>query len=142
MKVDFAFICDYADAKGKINALGIGFDTIYAPKVPFRHPEFTFVLQLRAGVEDTVVKKIEVHLTDEDGKDIIPAMSKVIQIKRAAIGKESIARLALHFRNIQFERHGSYSINAVLDDKEIARIPLNASLPPKQLSETQPPSYN
>ena len=40
MQVDFAFICDYAEATNKINALGIGFDTIMAARVPTRHPHF------------------------------------------------------------------------------------------------------
>ena len=30
MTVDFAFVCDYAEVGGKINAMGIGFDTIFA----------------------------------------------------------------------------------------------------------------
>ena len=40
MQVDFAFICDYAEATNKINALGIGFDTIMAQKAPVKHPSF------------------------------------------------------------------------------------------------------
>ena len=45
MRVDFAFLCDHAEVSGKINALGIGFDTIYARKVPARHPYFFLVAQ-------------------------------------------------------------------------------------------------
>lgn len=142
MKVDFAFICDYADAMGKINALGIGFDTIFTPKVPFNHPMFTFVLQLRASVVESGAKRLEVHLIDEDGKGIIPVISKDIQVKRATLGAESVARVALHFRNVQFPRYGSYSVRAVLDGSEIVSIPLNVNLPPKPFSAAQPPSVN
>ena len=142
MKVDFAFICDYADARGKINALGIGFDTIYAPKVPVKHPIFSFVLQLRASLLDIGTKTIEVHLIDENGNDIIPAVNRTIQIRRPAIGTESIARVAMQFGNVKFPGYGSYSIRAVLDDNEIARVPLNVSLPIKQLPGSQPPSIN
>ena len=142
MKVDFAFICDYADARGKINALGIGFDTIYALKVPVKHPVFSFVLQLRASLEDAGTKKIEVHLIDEDGKDIIPAINKNIQIRRPTTGTEIVTRVALQFGNVKFPRHGHYSIHAVLDDSEIACVPLNVSLPPKQLPGAQPLSIN
>src|SRR4030042_3179220 len=114
MKVDFAFICDYADAGGKINALGIGFDTIYARKVPVKHPIFSFVLQLRASLEDVGTKKIEVRLIDEDGKDIVPAINKIIQIRRPSTGTEIVTRIALQFGNVQFPRYGHYSIHAVL----------------------------
>lgn len=142
MKVDFAFICDYADAKGKINALGIGFDTIYAPKVPIKHPIFSFVLQLRACAAEAGAKRLEVRLIDEDRKDIIPSISKIIQVRRPATGAESVARLALQFGNVQFPRHGSYSVHAVLDGSEIACVPLNVALPPKQLPGAQSPSVN
>ena len=46
MNLDFAFICDYAEVSGKINALGIGFDTIYSPKVPAKHPLFFLVFHV------------------------------------------------------------------------------------------------
>ena len=142
MKVDFAFICDYADAKEKINALGIGFDTIYAPKVPIKHPIFVFVMQLRASIVEAGTKRLEVHLIDEDGKGIIPAISKDIQVGRPTAGTESIARVALHFWNVRFPRYGSYSIRTVLDGSEIAAVPLNVSLSPKPLPRTQHPSAN
>ena len=34
MDVDFAFVCDYADVSTKINALGIGFDSVFLPQLP------------------------------------------------------------------------------------------------------------
>ncbi len=142
VKVDFAFICDYADAIGKLNALSIGFDTIYAPKVPFRHPTFSFVMQLRASVVEVGTKRLQIHVIDEDGKGIIPVLSKDIQVSRPPTGKESVARVALHFGNVQFPRHGSYSIRAVLDGSEIAAVPLNVSLPPKPSPGAQSPSAN
>ena len=52
MHTDFAFVCDAAEATSKINALGIGFDTIYANQVPVRHPHFSIVLQLRSSAAE------------------------------------------------------------------------------------------
>ena len=74
MNVDFAFICDHAEVAGKINALGIGFDTMYAPEVPFKHPSFFLVVQVRASAVEAGEKSLEVHMIDEDGKEIIPAL--------------------------------------------------------------------
>ncbi|MFC1926000.1 DUF6941 family protein [Chloroflexota bacterium] len=142
MKVDFAFVCDYADAMGKINALGIGFDTIYSPKVPFKHPIFCVVLQLRAGAIEAGEKKLEIRLIDGDGKDIIPVLRKNIQMARSLIGADSVAKVALQFKNVQFPHYGPYSINAVLDGSEIASIPLNVNAPPKPLPGAQAPSSN
>lgn len=53
MIIDFAFFCDEADISGsKITARGIGFDEIYAPSVPWTAPEFWYVAQLSAHVEE------------------------------------------------------------------------------------------
>lgn len=142
MKLDFAFICDYADAIGKINALGIGFDTISAPKMPHKHPMFCFVMQLRSSTLEAGSKKLEVHLTDTDGKDIIPVIAKDIQMRKPTTGAESIAKIALQFGNVQFPKYGSYSVRALLNGSEIASIPLNVSPPPKPLPGSQSPSYN
>ena len=47
MKIDFAFICDYAEAREKVNALGIGFERVIAAKVPVKHPHFSVVVQVK-----------------------------------------------------------------------------------------------
>jgi hypothetical protein len=67
--VDFAFICDYAEATGKINALGIGFDTIFAPNVPTKHPSFFLVVQLRASTVEAGDKQLKISLIDADGQN-------------------------------------------------------------------------
>jgi hypothetical protein len=43
--IDFAFICDYAEIGNKINALGIGFDTIHVQQIP----HFYLVAQIRVN---------------------------------------------------------------------------------------------
>ena len=131
MKLDFAFICDYAEVAGKINALGIGFDTIYAPKVPCKHPSFFLVIQLRATVVEAGEKNLEVRLIDEDGTDIIPAMKAKFTIQRPAVGTESVGRIALQLRNVEFPRYGSYSLHAVIEGQEMVRVPLRVSPPPQ-----------
>ena len=107
MKLDFAFICDYADITRKINALGIGFDTIYATKVPCKHPEFFLVIQLRANVVEAGEKNIEVRLIDEDGNDVIPTLRAKFTIERPVAGTESVGRIAMRLQNVEFPKHGS-----------------------------------
>ncbi len=131
MVVDFAFICDYAEVTGKINALGIGFDTIYAPKIPCKHPSFFLVLQLRASVVEAGEKTLEVRLIDEDGNDIIPTLKGKFDIPKTAAGTESIGRIAMQFHNVEFPRYGSYSLHAVVEGLEMVRVPLKVSLPPQ-----------
>jgi hypothetical protein len=124
MHVDFAFICDYAEATNKINALGIGFDTIIVQKMPARHPNFFLVIQMRASVVEAGEKKFEVHLIDEDGKEIIPALQGSLTIPKPPAGTENTGRIAMRFDNVEFPRFGAYSIHAVIEGHEVVRIPL------------------
>jgi len=131
MKPDFAFVCDYAEITGKINALGIGFDTIYVPKVPYKHPHFFLVIQLRANVVEAGEKNLEVRLIDEDGKDIIPTLRGKFIIQKPVSGTESIGRIAMDFNNVEFPRYGAYSLHAVIQGQEMVRVPLKVSPPPQ-----------
>jgi hypothetical protein len=131
MNTDFAFICDYAEVTKKINALGIGFDTIYAPKVPAKHPSFFLVIQLRASVVEAGEKTLEVHLINEDGNDIMPTLRGKFIIKKPISGTESIGRIAMRFNNVEFPRYGSYSLHAVIEGQEMVRVPLKVSPPPQ-----------
>jgi len=131
MNPDFYFICDYAEITRKINALGIGFDTIHAPKVPCKHPHFFLVIQLRANVTEAGEKNLEVRLIDEDGKDIIPTLRGKFTIQKPVSGTESIGRIAMEFNNVEFPRYGAYSLHAVIQGQEMVRVPLKVSPPPQ-----------
>jgi len=131
MNPDFYFICDYAEVTGKINALGIGFDTIYAPKVPCKHPSFFLVIQLRANLVEAGEKTLEVRLIDEDGKDTIPTVGGKFNIPKPTVGTEAIGRIAMQFHNVEFPKYGSYSLHAVVEGLEMVRVPLKVSPPPQ-----------
>ena len=131
MNLDFAFICDYAEVTGKINALGIGFDTIYTPKIPVKHPHFYLVAQLRANTVESGEKNLEVRLIDEDGKDVMPVIRGKFTIPRPPTGIESIGRIAVAFNNVEFSKYGSYSLHAVIEGQDIVNIPLKVSPAPQ-----------
>jgi hypothetical protein len=131
MNIDFAFICDYAEATKKINALGIGFDTIFAPNVPVKHPLFFLVFQLRANVVEAGEKNLKVSLIDEDGKPVIPDINSKFAIPKPSEGIESKGRVVLNFSNIEFSKYGSYSLHATIDGHDMINIPLRISPPPK-----------
>jgi hypothetical protein len=131
MNLDFAFICDYAEVTGKINALGIGFDTIYAPKIPAKHPHFYMVIQLRANTVESGEKNLEVRLIDDDGKDVMPAIKGKFTIPRPPTGTESIGRIAIEFNNVEFAHYGAYSLHAVIEGQDMVSIPLKVSPAPQ-----------
>ncbi len=137
MQVDFAFICDYAEATNKVNALGIGFDTIMSGRVPVRHPNFFLVIQLRANIVEAGEKNFEVHLIDEDGKEIIPPIKGKLNIPRPPAGTESTGRIAMRFDSVEFPKFGTYSMHVLVEGHEMSRIPLRVAQapgPPQNLS--------
>jgi hypothetical protein len=130
MDIDFAFICDFAEASGKLNALGIGFDTIYAQKLPVRHGHFSLVLQLRASILETGQKNIQVNLIDEDGKDVITPVQGGFNIPLNEGGQPSIGRFVMEFGNVEFKAYGNYSVRVVIEGMEMASIAFRVSPPP------------
>jgi hypothetical protein len=132
MHVDFAFICDYAEAGPKINALGIGFEKIYAPKVPAKHPHFSVVVQLKFTRTEVGPKDIQVHLTDADGTDVIPPVNGKIAVNAPPAGNlESATRLVMEFANVEFKAYGDYAIRVDVEAQEMVSIPLVVSQPPQ-----------
>jgi hypothetical protein len=132
MYVDFAFICDYAEARDKINAMGIGFDRIFAPKVPAKHPHFSVVVQLKFTRTEAGPKDIQVHLTDADGAEVIPPINGKIVVNVPPPGvMESPTRLVMEFANVEFKTYGDYAIRVDVAAQEMVSIPLSVSAPPQ-----------
>ena len=122
MDIEFAFICDYAEASGKLNALGIGFDTIYAKQLPLRHPHFSLVLQLKASIVEAGQKKIKVSLIDDDGEDVIKPIQGQFNIPEKEGIAPSIGRFVMEFGNVEFKKYGTYSVRVVIENIEMASI--------------------
>lgn len=130
MRVDFAFVCDYADAGGpKINALGIGFDTIFAQQVPWTQPQFFFVAQLSASVAEVGQKELAIKLIDADGASVAEIHGS-FPIAQPTAGVEAKARIAVQFAGVVFQRYGSYALHLVIGGNELHVVPLNVTSPP------------
>lgn len=130
MNTDFAFICDFAEATAKINALGIGFDTIVAAQLPMRHPHFSLVMQLRASTVEAGQKKIQVNLVDEDGRDVIPAIQGQFNLPRTEGRTHSIGRFVMEFNAVEFKNYGQYTVTVAVEGLEVASIPFRVIAPP------------
>ena len=136
MHTDFAFVCDAAEATSKVNALGIGFDTIFAVQLPVRHPHFSLVLQLRASPAEAGQKRIAVSLVDEDGKDVIAPVQGQFSIPRSEGRTYGIGRFVMEFNSVEFKSYGAYTLAVAVEGMEVASIPFRVVQPPK----TQPVS--
>ena len=126
MQVDFAFICDFAEAKDKVNALGIGFDRIYAKSVPMKHPHFSVVVQLKFTGTEVGPKPVQIHLTDADGKECVPVINGQIVVNPPPPGLlETTTRLVMEFANVEFKAYGDYSIRVDIAAQEMVSIPIS-----------------
>jgi hypothetical protein len=131
VQVDFAFICDAAVAEGKLYALGIGIDVIYAKQVPATHPSFTLVAQVRASIAELGTKDMTVRLIDEDGADVSPPVQAQMSIGQPAAGMlESTGRILVGFNGVTFPKYGAYSIHLVIQGNEMARLGLRVAPAP------------
>jgi hypothetical protein len=129
--VDYAFVCDYAEAKDKVNALGIGFDRIYAAKVPYKHSHFSVVVQLKFSRTEVGQKPVQIHLTDADGAEVIPPINGQIAVSTPPPGiLENTTRLVMEFAGVEFKAYGDYSIRVDVAAQEMVSIPLSVVAPP------------
>ncbi|MBM4405353.1 MAG: hypothetical protein FJ039_04105 [Chloroflexi bacterium] len=128
MELDFAFICDYAEVSNKINALGIGFDTIFAQSTPVTHGSFHLVAQFRAEPTEVGQKRITLSIIDADGKAVINPAEAAITIGPPAPGSyDIVARVSIAFGSVTFPRFGAYSLHADVEGQEMVRIPLRVA---------------
>jgi hypothetical protein len=119
VKVDFAFLCDYADISGpKITARGIGFDEIYAPSEPWTAPEFWYVAQLSAGMDEVGEKDLHIELIGADG-NVVAELDGTFAVVRPTPGEDTKARIAVAFNDVSFPRYGDYSLHFVADGHEV-----------------------
>ncbi|MFQ5934284.1 MAG: hypothetical protein ACE5KI_06550 [Dehalococcoidia bacterium] len=125
MDVNFAFLCDYAEAAGKITAVGVGFDTIHARSVPTTHPLFYAVIQLRFSTVELGEKRFGVRVIDADGHDIVPPLDGSINVTPPPGGytyKTHNIALALH--GVRFPSFGDYSVRWLVEGNEVKSVPL------------------
>jgi hypothetical protein len=131
MECKFAFLCDYAAQDRKLHAIGIGFDTIFAPTIPYKHAMMCFVAYMQGSMAESGNKELSLHLIDADGADVIlPVKQRIgFQIKppRLSGGVNFVAQMG----NIQFPKYGAYAVHFLVQGEEKAVLSFNVSEPPK-----------
>jgi hypothetical protein len=134
LEVNFRFLCDYADQSvGKMTAVGIGFDTIYAAKVPATHLQFFSVISISFSSTEIGEKRVRICLIDEDGNDVIPPLEATINIAPPSKGfLYRNQRIALALQNVTFKQYGNYSIRWLINGREESTISLRVAPPPTQ----------
>lgn len=132
MEVQYAFLCDYADnAGGKLHALGIGVDTVYAPQLPAVHLLLYAVIAIRFSTVEVGQKRLGMHLTDADGRDVVPPLDTPVNVEPPPPGFiYRVQRIALALQGVQFTRYGDYSVRWLVDGREVEVVTLKVTQPP------------
>lgn len=132
MEVNYTFLCDYADnSGGKLTAVGIGFDTIYARTVPATHPMLYAVIGLWFSSVEAGSKQIGLRIVDADGNEIAPALNREVNVPPPPPGfTYRTLRLVMGVGNLTFEAYGDYVVAWLLGGTEIGRSLIKIAEPP------------
>ena len=134
LNTNFGFLCDYADnSGGKLNAIGIGFDTIYARTEPISHHQLFAVLSINFSSAEVGTKRVGLHIIDADGKDISPPMDQPINVPAPQPGYLfRTQRIVLGLRSLNFPAFGDYSVIWLIDGTEVHHMTVKVAPPPSQ----------
>lgn len=141
--VDVALLADSVQAvRGKLFVLGGGWDTLWVPRLPARHPSLAIGLRLRIPVSwqsDTV--KLSVELQDADGKALLPRpLSQDIKLPTNAQHPPGATDFGLirsfTFNNLSFETEGAFSFVISVDGQPESRIRFTVRVRPQPSQPT------
>ena len=130
MDIEFAFLCDYAQQESKLNAIGIGWDTIMAPELPVRHTIMTFVARLRGSVAEAGVKDVTLRIIDADGQDVIPPVQQQMTFNVQSPALAGFLNVVVQLGGLEFQKYGAYAIHLLLGGNELARVAFQVVQPP------------
>jgi hypothetical protein len=132
MTIQVAVLCDAAtEYSGKLNLLGT-FDTLYAPELPAHHPQCSVAVRIAFERNEEGPHSLSIHFVDEDGQ---PIMEPTDVSMEAAFPPDAtfISRnFIVNFQQLKFDKTGLYSVNLVLDDRQLCSIPLAVKLLEKE----------
>jgi hypothetical protein len=124
MDIQAAVLCDSAtDYRGKLCLLGT-FDTIITPSLPSTHPHCSIALRIVFRDADEGVHKLKLRLINADGQNILPKIEPEMHVKLPENVYFYSRNLIFNLQQIKFEQAGLYSIDVIIDDHIVARIPL------------------
>ena len=145
MEVDFALLADRVSEtlEGKLDIIGAGFDTIFAPEVPARHPRMGLAMRLvltREELEeehrvDITIRERNAGAFFAQAQILVPSMPNERRdaVARGELGLEGRAGLAVvvNFDGLVFHAFGMYEVEILWDGQEAREsLPLRVAEAP------------
>ncbi|MGN6760650.1 MAG: DUF6941 family protein [Leifsonia sp.] len=151
MEVD-AFLADSAESvQGKIYALGIGWNTLFANSFPMTHPRIAIGVTIHVPFTATNQNHtISVYLEEEDGQrhqlGVQPSptgeLEPAFELRTGftlgrppllAQGDEQIVAMAMVIDQLQFTQPGMLAWVIEIDGEAMKRLPMRVAQPPQPL---------
>lgn len=124
MVVEIFSICDAAtDYGGRLNLLG-AFEGIAAPKAPIVRDRCSLAVRMRFAREEVGRHAVAVRFTNKEGKQPIPDMKAVLNVKVAEGRESGTVNLVLNINRLTFPDFGTYEIQLFVDEAKQASLPL------------------
>lgn len=143
MNIEIAAICDAATANGtggRLNILG-AFDRVFPQKFPFVIPQCAAAFRIRYQRAETGTHKLALSIEDVCGHPIVPVMESNIPFEPVATGLDTAAiNLVLNMQRLQIARPDKYIVRLLVDDEEIAFLPLYILEDPRTKQQPAPES--
>ena len=144
MNIEIAAICDAATANGvagRLNILG-AFDRVFPPQFPFIIPQCAAAFRIRYLRSESGTHKLALSIEDVCGHPIVPVMESNIPFEPVATGLDTAAiNLVLNMQRLQIARPDKYIVRLIIDDEEIATLPLYILEDPRA-KQANPPANN
>ena len=141
MNIEIAAICDAAtanDVGGRLNILG-AFDRIFA-KFPLVIPQCSAAFRLRYQRSEAGTHQLRLSIEDVVGHPIVPPMQSEIELLPVVQGFDTAAvNMVLNMQRLQFKRPDKYIVRLVVDNEELATLPLYILEDPRLAQQNQQP---
>jgi hypothetical protein len=134
MNIDFAVVCDYAviDRYGKLSVLGI-FQHIWVSQFPTVHPRLHLVIRLKGARTEIGEHKVQIRLSNQEGKEIITG-DGTVNFSEPPAGILEVEAGAVLVFDVPFETAGKYQFEVEVDSETRSAVPITVSLGPSSPS--------
>jgi predicted ABC-class ATPase len=121
-----------------LNILG-AFDRIFA-KFPLVIPQCSAAFRLRYQRSEAGTHQLSLSIEDVVGHPIVPPMQSEIELLPVVQGFDTAAvNMVLNMQRLQFKRPDKYIVRLVVDNEELATLPLYILEDPRLAQQNQQP---
>lgn len=122
MQLEILTFCDAAtEYGGRLNILG-ALDTLVVNDLPFRLPQSTLVVRMRAARIEEGDHAVRLMIIDADGHSLLNVDGKISI--RFASGASAAVNLIVNAQNLEFKAAGEYALEVAVDGIQLGSNPL------------------